>query len=474
MRRCARRPSLVGSSPPKRGTRTGTHHAGRHHRFIPAQAGNTAHSPVANSFRSVHPRPSGEHMASSTSVSASAGSSPPKRGTRGVDAGSATEPPVHPRPSGEHRPMVPASSPSCGSSPPKRGTPGRCLDGRPQGRFIPAQAGNTWSTSSRSRAAEVHPRPSGEHKCARMASRHVGGSSPPKRGTLVAPHQHRQCRRFIPAQAGNTPHLQPGPTALYGSSPPKRGTRFVRVHLMRHRRFIPAQAGNTHPSHRTGRRAAVHPRPSGEHPAAAADEFKCCGSSPPKRGTRRGRTGRGPWSRFIPAQAGNTHRHGRCVVADPVHPRPSGEHLMDAWPDQRPSGSSPPKRGTQPRPRSDRSAATVHPRPSGEHEHLRVALACSGGSSPPKRGTRLDFGDELAIDRFIPAQAGNTCGSARRRRRRPVHPRPSGEHAEKARPFACQYGSSPPKRGTQGAAVLAELLGRFIPAQAGNTSSQCR
>ena len=75
----------------------------------------------------------------------------------------------------------------------------------------------------------------------------------------------------------------------------------------------------------------------------------------------------------------------------------------------------------------------------------------------------------LALDRFIPACAGNTAGPRRPPRHRPVHPRLRGEHNPNASRRLREFGSSPPARGTlhRGRQPMAQR--RFIPACAGNT-----
>ena len=89
------------------------------------------------------------------------------------------------------------------------------------------------------------------------------------------------------------------------------------------------------------------------------------------------------------------------------------------------------------------------------------------GSSPRRRGTLVPIDHRSHLERFIPAQAGNTRRGAPAARTFPVHPRAGGEH----RPtFLCStIGSSPRRRGTQPDVRLGNHRPRFIPAQAGNT-----
>ncbi|AHJ68821.1 Hypothetical protein GbCGDNIH2_7190 [Granulibacter bethesdensis] len=52
----------------------------------------------------------------------------------------------------------------------------------------------------------------------------------------------------------------------------------------------------------------------------------------------------------------------------------------------------------------------------------------------------------------------------------PVHPRAGGEHTRDARFYHGRTGSSPRRRGTRYRALALSVLDRFIPAQAGNTA----
>ena len=151
----------------------------------------------------------------------------------------------------------------------------------------------------------VHPRLRGEHPAMGSAGCSASGSSPPTRGTLLAP----------PAQKGGD-------------------------------RFIPAYAGNTTPGLNWMKMKLVHPRLRGEHMIGTALGNQGIGSSPPTRGTPGNHRGLWVLGRFIPAYAGNTSHRRAFAAGSPVHPRLRGEHselpemLMD-W-----LGSSPPTRGT--------------------------------------------------------------------------------------------------------------------------------
>ena len=174
---------LIGSSPPARGTLLTQVSVIVRSRFIPARAGNTHHASRADAAFSVHPRPRGEHKRRGGSENSMVGSSPPARGTlveflfcqewiRFIPARAGNTcgqrrrslwSPVHPRPRGEHAGNHSPCFVSAGSSPPARGTHGMVTVTQRRKRFIPARAGNTKRTTPRSTAITVHPRPRGEH-----------------------------------------------------------------------------------------------------------------------------------------------------------------------------------------------------------------------------------------------------------------------------------------------------------------------
>ena len=82
-----------------------------------------------------------------------------------------------------------------------------------------------------------------------------------------------------------------------------------------------------------------------------------------------------------------------------------------------------------------------------------MARVCSAGSSPRVRGTPTASRVNTLIGRFIPACAGNTAMASTPSATRTVHPRVCGEHGA--------------------AAVHAYPRRRFIPACAGNTPNIC-
>ena len=125
--------------------------------------------------------------------------------------------------------------------------------------------------------------------------------------------------------------------------------------------------------------------------------------------------------------------------------------------------------GNTPYTRANRSSSSVHPRGCGEHHQRHEHPWRYPGSSPRVRGTpRRHVGDDL-VQRFIPAGAGNTTQVPVSSFGAPVHPRGCGEHVVAQVRVHLLGGSSPRVRGTRPMNALLLIRTRFIPAGAGNT-----
>ncbi|AHJ63199.1 Hypothetical protein GbCGDNIH3_7085 [Granulibacter bethesdensis] len=131
------------------------------------------------------------------------------------------------------------------------------------------------------------------------------------------------------------------------------------------------------------------------------------GSSPRRRGTHMWWNANNDEIRFIPAQAGNTDDWTPGDAGYSVHPRAGGEHYVHYEGDDQ-----------------------------------------AAGSSPRRRGTRAEFIKIRKVDRFIPAQAGNTCSGPVGSAWTTVHPRAGGEHCCHFFHQVFDDGSSPRRRGT--------------------------
>ena len=327
--RSMRRSTVSGSSPLARGTPRQDGPRGNCPRFIPARAGNTAGPRPRPASPPVHPRSRGEHAAAAARLYRNHGSSPLARGTPCPRSQPARSRRFIPARAGNT--ALRSSASFCASVHPRsRGEHGvRPRQAPVARRFIPARAGNTSGKAEQARYYPVHPRSRGEHITGPEADRLNDGSSPLARGTRTPPHPTGSQRRFIPARAGNTVGVsisalagavhprsrgehcgsdEPA-SARHGSSPLARGTRLRKVLPTPAVRFIPARAGNTTWPASRPVRWTVHPRSRGEHQGELPDLLTVRGSSPLARGTRGVPGGPEHHRRFIPARAGNTHRH---------------------------------------------------------------------------------------------------------------------------------------------------------------------
>ena len=172
----------------------------------------------------------------------------------------------------------------------------------------------------------------------------------------------------------------------------------------------------------------------------------------------------------------------------PVHPRVGGEHPRSAKVCPPGYGSSPRWRGTLiAAPLHDRRGRfipalagniavrpervrlpPVHPRVGGEHRMATACSDCATGSSPRWRGTSGPKHRRFPFHRFIPALAGNISTERGKQPLVPVHPRVGGEHTSALPSPPSPSGSSPRWRGTCQDLERVGHMQRFIPALAGN------
>ena len=134
-----------------------------------------------------------------------------------------------------------------------------------EGRFIPADAGNTRSALEKAGSKAVHPRGCGEYCIMRVTSASHAGSSPRMRGIPLQAEPQSCALRFIPADAGNTwictqaihiPAVHPRGCGEYLNDYERSGSSY---------RFIPADAGNTTQMMINRDKVPVHPRGCGEY-----------------------------------------------------------------------------------------------------------------------------------------------------------------------------------------------------------------
>ena len=214
-----------------------------------------------------------------------------------------------------------------------------------------------------------------------------------------------------------------------GSSPRVRGTPSPDNFPASDFGIIPACAGNTWARPCSGRVSWDHPRVCGEHTVSVLSPDGNTGSSPRVRGTHKTAIDAGWMDGIIPACAGNTR----------------------LFQDRRP-------------------LLWDHPRVCGEHFDGVEAGGYVRGSSPRVRGTPRGYRRCVRWHGIIPACAGNTKASVRRRQAAQDHPRVCGEHLRLALMSSRLTGSSPRVRGTHGAADHPGAVAGIIPACAGNTA----
>ena len=113
--------------------------------------------------------------------------------------------------------------------------------------------------------------------------------------------------------------------------------------------------------------------------------------------------------------------------------------------------------------------ARAHPRSRGENIIPGSYLMRPPGSSPLTRGKRSFVAWCGRAGGLIPAHAGKTVASRRRRRRSWAHPRSRGENHRRSAPNGVKSGSSPLTRGKLDEPLDEVFTSGLIPAHAGKT-----
>ena len=275
-----------------------------------------------------------------------------------------------------------------------------------------------------------------------------------------------------------------------GSSPRMRGSRLALLFCRRAEGIIPAHAGLTICQNGQLRPLGDHPRACGAHEEVPIDLNDTEGSSPRMRGSPRHDCPADALPGIIPAHAGLTGCGQASLLRCGDHPRACGAHPSDFAERRRSAGSSPRMRGSHPLIALDVTDAGIipahagltwpsarrrcwrrdHPRACGAHKRYVTEVVVNEGSSPRMRGSQLCRRLLHGIYGIIPAHAGLTDDCGRQSRLPRDHPRACGAHTPHIRiSFRCQ-GSSPRMRGSHRLAAFLVIHRRIIPAHAGLTS----
>ncbi len=324
-------PRSQGSSPHSRGAlfcpMVGWETAG----IIPAFAGSTSPASACPGAEWDHPRIRGEHGAFNGLGKAAEGSSPHSRGAHrpgdrrerppgiipafagstGRTSTRTAAPRDHPRIRGEHYLQEAPVFTDVGSSPHSRGAPNLLVRKGALMRIIPAFAGSTLDGQHHRHVLPDHPRIRGEHCNYTALPGTLLGSSPHSRGALVHGQADDGARRIIPAFAGSTSAQFTGLWHRRGSSPHSRGAP---AHLRvgrRGRGIIPAFAGSTMSATSRVVNTGDHPRIRGEHAAPVCSTYSFSGSSPHSRGALNLDAPVPSLTGIIPAFAGSTALRSR-------------------------------------------------------------------------------------------------------------------------------------------------------------------
>ncbi len=192
---------------------------------------------------------------------------------------------------------------------------------------------------------------------------------------------------------------------------------------------------------------------------------------------------------IIPAGAGLTGISKLPMWQIRDHPRGCRAHIYDANTSARVWGSSPRVRGSlwheeartllvgiipagaglTSTSRKRRFATGDHPRGCGAHMAVTAIIATGLGSSPRVRGSQLLHKNALEGIGIIPAGAGLTLATVRRPTADWDHPRGCGAHRTASKASTRRQGSSPRVRGSHESVTRTVHVPGIIPAGAGLT-----
>ena len=333
-----------------------------------------------------------------------------------------------------------------GSSPLARGLLPPQVPFGPVRRIIPARAGFTASGMSAQAGSQDHPRSRGVYWNQHELQQRNRGSSPLARGLPINEIELRRAFRIIPARAGFTRSSRSRSTRLRdhprsrgvyaavstsdewseGSSPLARGLLKLKNELRSSRGIIPARAGFTFRVFRSRRTCRDHPRSRGVYARLATLLRAMMGSSPLARGLLDVHIAGLPRNGIIPARAGFTQdlRGREAPSAD--HPRSRGVYVVSTRLCRWREGIIPARAGFTGCTQDRATPAQDHPRSRGVYHVPALQVSATKGSSPLARGLRADAMGTFLQDGIIPARAGFTARLRMSSTRISDHPRSRG------------------------------------------------
>ncbi len=292
---------------------------------------------------------------------------------------------------------------------------------------IPASAGQPRRRIIDPLLPTVYPRECGAARSVRPGCHTCTGLSPRVRGSLISISYLYLVCRSIPASAGQPIVIVVPPSYLRvyprecgaafipdidaireeGLSPRVRGSRALSRVAKLFRRSIPASAGQPHPCNATRRSSTVYPRECGAASPYPLGTLNVPGLSPRVRGSRANRPRHPSLRRSIPASAGQPGVSRHQPASDRVYPRECG-------------------------------AASVK----------RISINNPLGLSPRVRGSRLLRDAQVAVQRSIPASAGQPRTSQASLLTGSVYPRECGAARSGRTAWRVKLGLSPRVRGS--------------------------
>ena len=334
---------------------------------------------------------------------------------------------VYPRVCGGTVPLTVAVRVDDGLSPRVRGNPGRAGFGAAYGWSIPACAGEPRKRSASGLLSKVYPRVCGGTAARAPGTDEGKGLSPRVRGNREQRCGGGDCRRSIPACAGEPrrstpsgplPRVYPrvcgGTAGKTGStkpdnglSPRVRGNHRQRCAQIAELRSIPACAGEPAYLRMSRRPHEVYPRVCGGTATNTRLTAKIAGLSPRVRGNRIRRYAASRRPRSIPACAGEPMLTGQPDSVAAVYPRVCGGTCGNPMIHRRITGLSPRVRGNRwIRWRSTAASRSI-PACAGEPNPRRMSSYATKVYPRVCGGTCRGYGGGSALVGLSPRVRGN-------------------------------------------------------------------